>query len=121
MANRYFGKAGVGGNWSTVANWWSDSDRTVSAGAVPTSADDAYLDSQSGHCTVDVSAVCRNLYAQSYGSYTLTINQDLTFHWQLNLNSGSSTITFGGYGKIRHDATTFDGLVYPKLNMTFGM
>jgi hypothetical protein len=80
MATYYFRNATA--NWGTSTNW-STSSGGPANGAVPTNADDAIFDTNSGNCTVDTTArVARSV---NFTAYTRTITM-------------SNTITLGAAG-----------------------
>jgi hypothetical protein len=76
MANRYV--RSTGGNWSVAGTWESTSGLKDTV-AVPTAADDVYLDSQSGNLSINAAAACRSFDALNYagtishGAFALTI------------------------------------------------
>ena len=85
MANRYVRTAG--GNYSTAATWASTSGGTDSV-AVPTSADDVFLDANSGQLTVDAASAAKSVNCTGYTG-TLTHN---AFVWTV---AGSVTFVSG--------------------------
>lgn len=84
-ANRYVRSAG--GNYSTAATWASTSGGTDSV-AVPTSADDVFLDANSGQLTVDATSAAKSVNCTGYTG-TLTHN---AFVWTV---AGSITFVSG--------------------------
>ena len=84
-ANRYVRTAG--GNYSTAATWASTSGGTDSV-AVPTSADDVFLDANSGQLTVDAASAAKSVNCTGYTG-TLTHN---AFVWTV---AGSVTFVSG--------------------------
>ncbi|MBN1670751.1 MAG: DUF11 domain-containing protein [Kiritimatiellae bacterium] len=68
----------AGGDWNTAANWASSSGGAGGAG-VPGTNDAAFLDANSGHCTLDADAGCDSLNTSGYtntlalGTYALQV------------------------------------------------
>lgn len=118
MASRYFGKANVGGNWSTVGNWWANSARTVAAGAIPTAADLVYFDGQSGNCLLDVNGISLSLDFGGFGAGGDTFDfngNSLSFRDDCFLNAlvSVSAIDMSTAGSVlRYDGTVGDGDLY---------
>jgi hypothetical protein len=69
-ANRYW--IGVGGNWSSTANWATNSAGTTGA-SVPVAADVAIFDASSGDCTINANASVSGI--QLLAGYTGTVTQ----------------------------------------------
>lgn len=80
MPNKYW-IGGSGNNWSTAANW-SLSSGVVNPTTVPTTADDAYFDANSGTGTVTITAgaTAANIYFTNgiTGSFAGTLNMATT-------------------------------------------
>lgn len=95
MATYYFRNAN--GNWGAAGSW-SISSGGPANGAIPTSADDAILDANSGGCTVNVTSVCKSLTCTGYtGTLTMTsgitVSGDITLASAMTI-SGTSGLTF---------------------------
>lgn len=77
MANK-FKRAGAG-NWSADASW-STTSGGIADTVVPTSADDVFLDANSGDLTIDSASICRSLDCTGYtgtllhNAFTLSIS-----------------------------------------------
>ena len=92
MATYYF--RNVGANWGDAANWSLTSGGTAS-GAVPTAADDAIFDANSGACTVNTSnRVCKTI---DFTNYTNTITMTFGINVSGNITLGSG-MGVGGTG-----------------------
>lgn len=132
MANRYVRAAG--GNYSVAATWASTSGGTDSV-AVPTSADDVFLDANSGQLTIDATAVAKSFNCTGYtgtlthnafnlivsGSVTLVAAMTYTpiFGSSFISMSGNCSITTAGklQSFIQH---TTSGTLTLQDNLTFG-
>jgi len=115
MAIYYFINGGTDNNWNTVSNW-SLSSGGPNNGSIPTSSDDAYLDSNSPNCIIDANpnAFCNNFTCTGY---TNTLDVRTTFGIVNNfiLSSGMTFITTNVLAIIRISAS------YNDINInTFG-
>ena len=78
MATYYFRNTGDS-NWGTATNW-SFTSGGPGNGSVPTSNDDAILDSNSGNCTTNTTdRSCKNLNTTGYVN-TLNLNRNLNVY-----------------------------------------
>jgi|688.fasta_scaffold82514_4 hypothetical protein len=92
MPTYYFRNAGV--DWGTATNW-SLTSGGGATGAVPTIADDAIFDGNSGNCTVNASnRVCANFNTTGYTG-TITFDFDVQVNGNITLGAGMG---FGGTG-----------------------
>jgi len=128
MADRYW--VGGSANWdATAGTKWALTSGGAGGEAVPTAADDVYIDSGSGAVTVTVAtatATCRNLsftsgagaFAGTFaGSTAATVSGNLTLVAGMT-NSYTGTITFNSTtsqtittnGKAFASSLTFDGV-----------
>lgn len=107
MAARYW----VGGSatWdATAGSKWSTTSGGAGGAAVPTSADDVYINASSGAGTVTLSnsSVCQSLICTGFtGTLTHPVSVTLTVHGSLTLASGM-TYTKNTTSKITFAATT---------------
>lgn len=92
MATYYFRSTGT--NWGTTGDWSATPSPSYTAGAVPTTADDAVFESASANCTINAGATrnCVNLTCTSYTG-TLTFNTNLTVSGNVSLGSASMVMT----------------------------
>jgi len=99
MANRFW--VGGTGNWdATVGTKWATTSGGAGGAAVPTSADDVYLDANSGAVTVTNSASAAiNCQSLDFTGFTGTFN----------LNTGQSLYTYGTTIKLVADMTWTQG------------
>jgi len=101
MANRFFINGGVDNNWSTIGNWSLTSGGTGGE-AVPTNADDVFLDGNSPDCVLDTSArVAKTFICTGYVN-TLTMTNGLTVSGSVTL---ASAMTISGSSALTVDAT----------------
>lgn len=64
-------KATSGTNWGTLANWYTDAAKTVSAAELPTSADSVFFTSGSGDCVFNTTAIAFTFNCTGYnGTFT---------------------------------------------------
>lgn len=91
MATYYFRSTGT--NWGTAGDWSSTPSPSYTAGAVPTTADDAVFEAASANCIINAGATrnCLNLTCTSYTG-TLTFNTNLTVLGNVTLGSASMTM-----------------------------
>jgi hypothetical protein len=128
MADRYW--VGGSANWDATALLkWSLTSGGIGGEAVPTAADDVYIDSGSGAVTVTVGAasVCKNLsftsgagdFAGTFaGASTLAISGSLTlvsgmtysYSGNYTFNSTSTGNTITSAGKTFGQTVTFNGV-----------
>jgi hypothetical protein len=109
MATYYFRNSS--GGWGTASQWSLTSGGPAN-GAVPTSADNAILDANSGVCTMSVAGVCASINCSAYTS-TLTMTNGLTVSGNVTLGSGM-TITGTNTLSINATATlTSNGKTWP--------
>ena len=96
-ANRYVRAAG--GNSSAASTWASTSGGTDSV-AVPTSADDVFLDAASGQLTIDATFNCKSFNCTGYtgtlthNSVALASQGNVTFVAGMTYTTTSGTIQF---------------------------
>jgi len=91
MATYYFRSTGT--NWGNAGDWSATPSPSYTAGAVPTSADDAVFEAASANCIINAGATrnCVNLTCTSYTG-TLTFNTNLTVTGNVSLGSASMTM-----------------------------
>ena len=77
MATYYFRSTGT--NWGTAGDWSATPSPSYTAGAVPTTLDDAVFEAASANCIINAGATrnCVNLTCTSYTG-TLTFNTNLS-------------------------------------------
>ena len=93
MATYYFRSTGT--NWGTAGDWSATPSPTYSAGAVPTTADNAVFEAASANCTINTGATrnCVNLTCTNYlGILTFNTNLNVTG----NVALGSATMSMTG-------------------------
>lgn len=122
MANRYFVAGGVDNNWSTTGNW-SLTSGGAGGQAVPTTADDVFLDGSSPNCIMNTATakVCKSLNCVdgTGGEYanTLTMNVGCTVSGNIKFSAGmtftpnTQTITVGATGSITSAGKSFYVLI----------
>lgn len=89
MPDRYFRNAGT--SWNDTNNW-SASSGGAGGASIPTTADKAIFDVNSGNCNIDVNAICNKL--EMLSTYTNTITQNAGF--TLSCTSSSFAIQCDG-------------------------
>lgn len=95
MANRYVRTAG--GNYSVAATWASTSGGTDTV-TVPTSADDVFLDANSGQLTIDATSAAKSFNCTGYTgilthlSFLLTVAGSITFSATMTYVSNNSSV-----------------------------
>jgi hypothetical protein len=92
MATYYFRSTGT--NWGTAGDWSATPSPTYSAGAVPTTADNAVFEAASANCIINTGATrnCVNLTCTSYVG-TLTFNTNLAVTGNVALGSSAMSMT----------------------------
>lgn len=128
MADRYW----VGGTatWDgTAGTKWSTASGGAGGAAVPTSADDVFIDANSGTGTISLSAtfndaVCNNLTLTGFtGTLDFGASGDLAVHGNLTIPSGC-TVSYSGDGadlRLSGGSTqlvTTNGKALPWVNVT---
>jgi len=98
MATYYFRSTGT--NWGTTGDWSATPSPTYSAGAVPTTLDNAVFEAASANCIINAGATrnCLNLTCTSYTG-TLTFDTELIVTGNVAL--GSSSMTMAGSSSLR--------------------
>lgn len=93
MADRYFRNTG-NVNWGVTTNW-SATSGGGSVGAIPTSADTVFFDTNSGPCTVNVAGVCTSIDFTNYTN-TITMTNGISVWGNITLFSGMTISGTGG-------------------------
>jgi len=120
MATYYFRNNTV--NWGTASNW-STSSGGPANGAVPTSADNAILDANSGGCTMNVAGVCASVNFSAYTS-TLIMTNGLTVSGNVTLGSGmtitgTSTLSINATATLTSNGKTWPNSITSTAAITF--
>lgn len=104
MASRYVRTAG--GSYSAAATWASTSGGTDSV-AVPTSADDVFLDANSGQLTIDAASAAKTFNCTGYtgvlthNAFILTVSGNITLVAAMTYTPlATSTITVAATGTL---------------------
>ena len=127
-ADRYFvgNGVGIGKRWSAIANW-STSTGGAGGSAVPTAADDVYLDDNSGDCDLNENAVAKSFTTTDYADdftmsgFSFTISGAITTGAGGTWNAAGSLICIVAATLVFDNGMTFthgNGEVFIDADMT---
>jgi uncharacterized repeat protein (TIGR01451 family) len=112
-ATKYY--RNVNSDWNTNANW-----STTSGGGAdttfPVDGDDVKFDANSGNCTLDAAPTCKSIDFTGYtkvftdGSFTVTVNGNITVPNTGGLISSTGSWVQGASGNISSPANAFNSL-----------
>lgn len=114
MANRYW--VGGSGNWNSTSHW-SDTSGGASGASVPTSADDVFVDANSGSGYININTTCNCLSIDFTGSSIATVQGSYTLNVYGSF-TGAAGITWSHSGSLYFQATS-TGQTITSAGITF--